>query len=346
MEPEDTPKAPAVVELPTIAELAAQVAEVLTPANNVHALAPFATFEAFAAEFQRGDQDRREALAAAFAIPDQITGDNPGVMPPTWRTDIKMRLDARRPAIAAVGSIGLPDAGMDANWPYLDPALDLDDIITQQTAEKTDLAGVAIKILKGTEPIKTAGTVSDISYQLLMRSSPAYLAAYLRICMAAWARYTEAKFEAKLAAVATASGTLVSTNADTFAGLLFDASLAVEDATGSPADTVLVDRTTFVNLGKLPTLRNSKYSVQNVAGTASASQLRIDVNGLDIKYGPFLAPNTAIITNSDAAKFAETGPMVATQENVVKLGRDVAIWGMYEDGEVYFPAGVRKLVGA
>lgn len=338
--PETTPK-PDVVELPTIAELAAQVAEVLKPADGTHPLAQFNTFEQFAAAFQAGDAERRESLMAAFAVPDQITTDNPGVIPPGWRSEIKMRLDARRPAISSFGSIGLPDAGMDANWPYLDPTTNLDAIIAKQSAEKTDLNGVKIKILKATEPIKTAGTVSDISYQLLMRSSPSYLAAYLRICMAAWARYTEAQFEAKLLAAGTAGGTVTTSNADTFAGQLFEASLAVQDATGSPADTVLVDKASFIALGKLPTLRNSKYSVQSVAGVASASTLRIDVNGLDIKYGPFLPANTMIVGNGDAAKFAETGPMIATEENVVKLGRDVAVWGMYEDGEVYYPAGVR-----
>ena len=198
-----------------------------------------------------------------------------------------------------------------------------------------------ITILKGTEPIKTAGTVSDISYQLLMRSDPAYLAAYLRICMAAWARYTEAKFEAKLVAGGTNAGVLNIANANAFRAQLFAASAAVEDATGAPADTVLVNKTVWETLGGMDALHNPKYGTQNAAGTADASTLRINVNGLEVKRAPFLGANTMVVTNGDAAKFAESGPMVATAENVTKLGRDVAVWGMYEDGEIYFPAGVR-----
>lgn len=338
--PEET--TPAVVELPTIAELAAKVADVLKPADEeTHPLAKFSSLAHFADTFQKADEETREGLAAAFAVPDQITGDNPGVMPPGWRTDIKMRLDSRRPAISALGSIGLPDTGMEANWPYLDPSLDLDAIIAQQETQKTELAGVKIKILKGSAPIKTAGTVSDISYQLLLRSSPEYLAAYLRICMAAWARYTEAKFEAELIAKGTNAGTLDISSASAFRASLFEASAAVEDATGAPADVVLVDGATFITLGGMDELHNPKYGTQNAAGTADASTLKINVNGLEVKKAPFFAADTALVTNSEAAKFAETGPMVATAEDVRKLGRDVAVWGMYEDAEVYFPAGIQ-----
>lgn len=103
-----------VVPLPTIAELAAEVSTHLEAAKSEprHPLAAFATENAFTAAFMaaytEGDTDRQRALAAAFAVADQITTDNPGVIPPGWRTDIKMNLDARRPAIAGVGSIGLP----------------------------------------------------------------------------------------------------------------------------------------------------------------------------------------------------------------------------------------------
>jgi phage head maturation protease len=188
-----------VTTLPTIAELAAQVApevaELVRRAADTgrHPLAMFATEADFIqAVIHAADPDEAHRLQAAFAVPDQLTTDNPGVIPPGWRTEVKMNLDSRRPAIAAFGAIGLPDAGMDSSWPYLDPALDLKTIIAAQAAQKTDLSGVKINILKATEPIKTAGTVSDISYQLLLRSSPSYLQSYVEICRAAWAVYTEA----------------------------------------------------------------------------------------------------------------------------------------------------------
>ncbi|MDE9365474.1 HK97 family phage prohead protease [Luteipulveratus sp. YIM 133132] len=344
MPPEnETPPAPAVAELPTIAELAERVAEHLGTGDDgdAHPLAQFGTFEQFAAAFAAATPETREALQVAFAVPDQITPNNQGVIPPGWRTEIKMRLDARRPAIAGTGGpIGLPDSGMDSNWPYFDGSLDT--IISQQMAEKQALSGVRIDIKKANEPIKTAGTVSDISYQLLMRSSPSYLQAYLRICLAAWARYTEAKFEQALVARGTNVGVLPAlADAKALRTELFTASAAVEDATGAPAELVLVDPTTWVKIGGLTDLFNGKYGTQNAAGTASAATLKVDVNGLQIIRAPFLSANTMVVTNGDATRFAESGARVATQEDVVKLGRDVAVWGMYEDAEVYFPQGVR-----
>ncbi len=328
-------------EQPTVAELAALVADHLKPADPAtHPLARFASFTQFCEAFKdEGDDDKRAAMVAAFAVPDQVTPDNPGVMPPAWRTGIKANLDKRRPAIRATGSIGLPPAGMDANWPYFDG--DLDSIITEQTAEKTALSGVSISIKKGSAALHTAGTVSDISYQLLMRSSPSYLAAYLQICLAAWARYTEAVYEGALVAGGTAAGTLDVSSAAKARATLFAASSDVEDATGAPADTVLVDPATFVALGQLDGLYNPKYGTQNAAGTASAATLHIDVNGLTVTRAPFLDASTMVVTNSEAAKFAESGARVATEEDVTKLGRNVAVWGMYEEAEIYFPAGVR-----
>lgn len=334
----------AAVELPTVAELAEQVSAHLGEQRPAaHALAQFGTFADFCETFLSSDDDKREQLAVSFAVPDQTTGDNPGVMPPAWRTDIKKRIDKRQPLISGFGTIPLPGSGMSSSWPYLDPSLDIDGIVQQQLAEKSDLAGVKIKILKGNADIKTAGTVSDISYQLLMRSSPAYLAAYLEICLAGWARYCEAKFEAAILAAGVDAGTPPDTSANAKAArtAIFAAAMDTSDAVGSPADLIYVDKATFVTLGGLDDLPNGKYGTQNVAGTADARTLRVDVNGLDVKYAPFFPEDTWLIGSSDAAKFSSSGPLVASAEDVRKLGRDVAVWGMYEDAEVYFPAGLR-----
>lgn len=337
-------------DMPTVAELAELVAEHLGDRRHpeAHPLAQFATFGAFCAEFQSADNDKRTALQAAFAVPDQITPDNPGVMPPSWRNDVKQYVDRRRPAINAFGGpAGLPDTGLEVNWPYLDPALDVDAIIKRQMTEKSELSGVKVKILKGSEAIKTAGAVSDISYQLILRSSPSYMATYYTVMAAAWARWGEAQFEAKLKAAGTAAGALPDpTNAAAVRAFLFEQSAAVEDATGAPADTVLVGRDYFVALGANPDLFDPKYGTQNVQGTASASTLRVNIAGLEVKRGAFLGASDGIVAQSSAARYGEDGPKIATEEDVRKLGRDVAVWGMYEDGEVYMPAGIRVFTPA
>lgn len=332
--------------LPTVAQLSEQVAEHLGLDNAPsHPLAPFANATEFYAEFMaaqdKGDTDKVDALQAAFAVPDQITSDNPGLTPPQWRTDIKKRIDRRTPAMRSFGTAGLPSTGMEVNWPYLDPTLDIDAIVTQQASEKTALSGVKVKVLKDSATIKTAGAISDISYQLLMRSSPSYLAVHNEILLAAWSRYLEAKFTAQLLAKGTDNAVAAPTTAAALRKRLFELSAKVEDATGTPADTVLVSPTLWTTYGGLAELHNPKYGTQNAAGTSSASTLQIDVNGLSITRAPFLTGSTLVVAASDAANASNSGARVASAEDVRKLGRDVAVWGMYTDGEVYFPKGIQ-----
>lgn len=335
---------PQVLELPTVAELAAQVSAHLAEqsAAPVHPLAEFASFAQYVdAVITTTDEDDAARLRAAFALVDQVTTDNPGVVPPGWRNTIKANLDRRRPAINALGGpLPLPDTGMDANWPYYDG--DLDTLVARQVTEKTELNSIKVSLKKGTAQIHTAGAASDLSYQLLRRSSPAYRAAYLQILMAGWSRYTEAIFEGELEGI-TYSGEALGTTAEAIRGQLFAASAAVEDATGSPASVVLAASDVFVDWGALEGLHNPKYGTQNAAGTSSAATLTIDVNGLPVRRAPFLSDGVVVVTNGEAARFAEQGPMVATEEDVAKLGQNVAVWGMYEPAEVYFPTGVITL---
>lgn len=347
--PPAPPAAPAVAPLPTVAELAAQVSDAIRTElaaagqRRVHPLAQFATEAEYFHAVAAAEPAEAARLQAAFAVPDQLTTDNAALLQPGWRNTILMHLDDRRPAIRAFGAIGLPAEGMSSNWPYYDG--DLKTIIAKQAAEKTDLAGVKISIKSASAPILTAGTVSDISYQLLLRSSPSYLSAYLQICRAAWAVYTESVFENKLAATGTPAGTAPPTaDADAFSSWLFGQSAAVRIATGSPADVLGVSSDVFIELGGLASsFVNPAYGTQNVAGTASASTLRVNVNGMEAAEWPYLPPKTVVVAASSAAAFPEQGPMVAASEDVRKLGRDVALWGMYEEAEIYWPAGV--LVG-
>src|SRR4029077_12257675 len=123
------------------------------------------------------------------------------VIPPSWANDVAGILGFARPAITATGGpASLGDSGMELDWPYLDPATNLDTLVAKQAAEKTQIASVKVKILKGSQPIDTYAGGSDVSYQLIRRSRPAYREAYLRILSIAYARVTEAAFEAQLLA--------------------------------------------------------------------------------------------------------------------------------------------------
>jgi hypothetical protein len=123
---------------------------------------------------------------------------------------------------------------------------------------------------------------------------------------------------------------------------VFQASVAVETATGRPADFVLVASDVFAKIGGWSTFLPAPYGVQNVSGTATAGTLGVNVSGLPVVHDRNLANGSIIVSNTMAASWIEDGPSLATAENVANLGRDVAIYG-YGVTAAYTAAGIISL---
>jgi hypothetical protein len=279
--------------------------------------------------------------AVGRALVDQVTADNPGLMPPTWLTEVFGIVDRGRPGITALGGPRSPGAaGMDVYWPYYDG--DLLTIVAQQLAEKTAINSVKVSFKRGQATLDTYAGGSDVSFQLIRRSSPSYLALYNRILNIAYGQTTEYAFD-----VAVAAGAGVTTDYDLTAdadgsllrAVLFASSAAVRDATGEPASVVLCASDVFAALGGTPWLQPFIYGTFNVPGTAQASNLRINVSGLEFTEAPGLPAGTMIITNPGGAAWFEDGPFVVTADDVEKLGTNVAIWGMGTPG-LFLPSGI------
>jgi len=331
---EDTPDTPedaafgrsAVVEL-VRSEVARSA--VATPAAPSHTLGRFATF----GEFVRAQAAGYSAdLDAEFgrALADQTTPNNPGVVPPAWVRDVKGIVDGGRPAISAIGTIST-GSGMEVNWPYFDG--DLSTLVGNQATEKTSITSARVDIKKGDAPLKTYAGGSDVSLQLITRSDPSYLDAYFRILAAAYARVTDNAAAAGLAAAPQASkahvvADLVAANLTgaTAKAALFDASMLVEKATGTPATAVLAASNVFAKLASVT--ESNAYPVQNTAGTSSAASLSVNVHGLNVVHVESLAAGSCLVLNPSAAKWAEDGPHVIRALDVDKLGENVAVWGL------------------
>lgn len=324
---------------------------------RVHPLAQYRTLGDYALALQAdvgrstydwltGDRRGDPPLAAQIArvLVDQITTDNPGVIPPAWISDVFGIVEQNRAVIDGIGTRSLPDSGMELNWPYFDG--DLSALVGEQVTQKTDIVSVKVSLKRGTEPIRTFAGGSDLAYQLIRRSSPSYRETYLRIMSAAYAWVTDAAAATDLTAGATGSVELGAggagvTNADLIRAAIFEASVAVETATGSPASVVLMATDQFVMYGSV--LMPSVYGTQNVAGTADASTLNVNVSGLRVVHAPRLAAGTILVTNGQAAFWSEDGPFVIAAPDVSKLGENVAIWGMGALA-IPVPAGVVKIV--
>jgi len=306
----------------------------------VHPLAAYRSFGEYSKAVLAGDVDTR-------ALADQTTDNNPGVMPPVWLLQVKGIIDLGRPAISSVGG---PESagtfGMEINWPYFDG--DLTAIVEAQATEKGEVNSVEINLEKGDATLATYAAGSDISYQLLQRSSPSYLDAHNRIMAASYSTVTDRKFTNDLW-TGSNNTNIYDLSADTtgtaFREAVFTASMEVEDATGAPASVVLVSTALFSKIGSFTTFFPAPYSVQNVSGVATASTLDVNVSGLRVVRAKWLdtdADRHAIVLNGEAARWVEDGPRLATAENVSKLGRDIAIYG-YGATAVYLPAGVVRL---
>jgi hypothetical protein len=301
-------------------------------------LARFASFGEYADAARRDPEIR-------FALADQITTNNPGVVNPHWLTEIKGIIQRSRPLISAFGTESPGDAGMSVDWPYFDG--DLSAIVAAQATEKTPVNGVRIDIKKGDAPLGTLAAGSDISYQLLSRSSPSYREAHDRILTASFAVVSDATASAAVLATdgighVTYDPAGADADGSKLRAALLEASLTVNDATGQPAEFVLAGRTSFLAVASKPQVMPSPYGVQNVSGTADARSLSVSVSGLDVIYAPGLTDDAIIVSNGAAGSWFDVGPFFATAEDVAKLGQDVAIWGMGAFG-AFTPAAIVSL---
>jgi len=300
-----------------------------------HPLAVYRSFGEYSKAVLAGEVESR-------ALADQITTNNPGLLPPNWIMDVKNIVDLGRPGITAFGVESAGTSGMEFAWPFFDGDLAL--IVEEQSTEKTEVNSVRIDIKKGTASLKTFAAGSDISYQLLQRSSPSYLDAHNRIMAASYALITDNAFVDAMLVASTPQNYNFSgdtTGAEFRAGV-FQASVTVETATGRGAEFVLVASNVFAEIGGWSTFFPAAYPVSNVSGVATAGTLGVNVSGLPVIHDRNLAAGAILVSNTATASWIEDGPSLATAENVANLGRDVAIYG-YGVSAAYTAAGIVSL---
>ena len=338
--PEPEPDEARVPVLRTVPDerLRSMVGEEVARARLAHPSAgapvsPLARFRSFG-EYARAALDDTTLLRV---LADQVTTTNPGVIPPGWVSEVFGIIDHSSPLVAAL-SRPAPPEGMDVNWPYFDG--DLYALVGAQATEKTAITSVKVDLKRGTEPLATYAGGSDISYQLIRRSDPSYLDAYMRIMAAAYAAVVGRVFATDLIAGSAMHVLLdpATATVDQAAAAIFEASTDVARATGQPASIIAAGDAMFVALGK------AALTVQaGVApGTASAATLSVNYAGLSVVHDPALPTGTGIATNKTAASWFQDGPFTVNAEDVEKLGRNVAVWGMGATG-VTLPNGVVEI---
>lgn len=257
-------------------------------------------------------------------------------------TDIHRLVNAGRRAITAFGgpkSMG-STTGMSLQWPYFTGTLA--DYVAAQSAEKAAIISASVDILLGTEPILTYAGGSDISYQVIRRGSPSILDIYARIWLAAWAAVTDAAFVTELESGSVTVDLAEAITAVDLAELtahIITASMAVDAATGRPAQFVLASTTAFTKAANL--IAPSSAAVV-ASGQIDLAGLAVGIGNLPIIHVPSITAGKLIASNELAAAWYEDGPYQAAAEDVEKLGRNVAYWSMGA-GARFIPAGIVEI---
>ena len=263
-----------------------------------------------------------------------------------WMRDVLGIVSYGRPAITAFGTRPLPPTGMSVFWPVVTEWAN--GPLEPQGNEKEEIVSAILDLDSGSSAVRTYAGGADISYQLIRRSDPAFLDIWGREMLKAWAGCTDAAFVNDLDGSAHTYDQndynyTTDTDGSELLQRLFAASVDIETATGSPAEFVLAGSNLFRALGGMTRIVPAYAgNMSNAAGNATASTLQVSINGLRVIHERNLNTGDLIVSNSQAAKWAEDGPFTITAEDVAKLGQNVAVWGLAAP-MILRPAGIVRI---
>jgi hypothetical protein len=315
----------------------------MTP-GQPHELAKYRSFGEMIQAFANGELDRgyvQKAVAIAERALDDIVTTG-GVNAALLTGNLTVRnvagiVSRGRPAITAFGGPApIQDVGLSITWPYFDGTLT--DHVGAQSAQKAEITSAVVDIKLGTEALVTYAGGADIAYQLLRQGDPSILEIYGNILLTAYGVVTDAAFVTELesGSVTIDSGAIGSLTYANLVAHTITASLAIETATGNPADFILASTTAFSQAANI--IAASETGLVT-SGSVDLRGLGIGVGNIPIIHVPSITAGKFIISNRSAARWHEAGPFQAQAEDVAKLGRNFAYWGMGA-GARYIPAGI------
>ena len=254
------------------------------------------------------------------------------IMKNAWVTDVIQVLNAGRPTWAALSSAGLPADGNNVEYPV---RVTNNTDVTEQAAEGDTLAYGSIEITSATSPIKTFGGYTNMSRQLVERSSVNYVDAAFRAMVAKYAAVTNAAARAHLG---TATGFNTSSvagwDADLILEMLADSAVKVNGDTGKALEFILCSADVFKAIAKTtdasdrPLLSNAGATV-NTYGSINPVGLTGSILGLPLVLDPSLANGSLFVGNSSAVTTFESAgaPLRLTDADITNLTNTMSVYG-------------------
>ena len=285
----------------------------------------FRSYGAYVKAVAAGDLDAYRVFTGADSA-DSIMKDQ-------WVSDTVRIVNNGRPTFNLFSSGTLPADGMNVEYPKISSnSLD----VAAQAAEGDVLATGKLILTSATEPIKTYGGYTEMSRQVVERSSINYVDTAFRAMVAKYAAVTNA---AAIAKVYTSDGdfnqvTLASFDTDDVLEALADAAVKVNQETGLPLQALVVGATTFKNLAKAvdgsnrPLLSNVG-ATQNTFGSINPLGLTGNILGLPVVLDPALNATAMYAWNAAALTSYESSgaPFRLNDEEITALTNSFSVYG-------------------
>ena len=250
-----------------------------------------------------------------------------------WVSDSIRILNAGRPTFSVFSRGVLPATGMTLEYPLLET-----DTMTidEQAAEADVLDYGKVTLTSATAPVKTYGGYTDMSRQVVERSSVNFVDAAFRAMIAQYAKKTNALMKAKLVAEAGNMNTsaLGAWTAAEIIDSLAESATKVNNDTGKALEFILVSSDVFrlvakaVDDGGRPLLSNTGATV-NTFGSINPVGLTGNVLGLPIVVDPSL-PELSFYTGASSAitSYESAGaPFRLNDEDITNLTQKFSVYG-------------------
>ena len=291
--------------------------------TKVEAVAPtYRSAGDFLAELVKGDENAVKIYDRAYT--GATTADS--VTTPI-DVDLIRLVEAANPLGSVFGTGVTPATGMTITFAQVDGTT---DGTGTQAAEGDDLGYSELRLETKTENIITVGNYSELSRQVIDRSSVDYLNSVLRMQAIQLGKALAGQLRTAYKAVVTSQRaannevTLSANTYDGWVGALADAAATYFEPNGVQIDALIVDKLTFKQLLALDGTPVISFAGENLGavGSANVSGLRGSIAGIPIVVDANLHP-----TNQDECAFVSSlalrqytsGALRLSQENAINL---------------------------
>lgn len=303
--------------------------DVISSEKTVSTPAPqFRSYGEFVKSVAAGKED---ALALHRDFTGATTADS--IMKNAWVSDTVRILNAGRPTFSVFSSAALPADGNNVEYPIIETNT---LAVGEQAAEADVLSYGKLTLTSATAPIKTYGGYTDMSRQVVERSSINYVDTAFRAMVAKYASATNAAMRAKLIADAANFNTsaLGAWTAAEIIDSLAEAATKVNGDTGLPLEFILVSSDVFRLIAKTvdtmdrPILSNTGATV-NTYGSINPVGLTGNILGLPVVVDPSLANLSFYAGNSAALTTYESAgaPFRLNDEDITALTNSFSVYG-------------------